>query len=91
MDFSNVSASESCNGTLRSTSSASDDEFFPDFSEKTPERLRDRLRDMQELLCYLLRKNEELRMEIFADRERAFESRSSTMSREQVYRTVGAP
>ena len=91
MDFSKVSAPKSCNGPARSTSSAANDEFFSDLSEKIPDRLRGRLKDMQELTCYLLRKNEELRMEIFADRQRAFGSKSSAMSRGQIYLTVGAP
>jgi hypothetical protein len=74
MDFSDISAPEPCSPRARPTSTVCDEEFQWDSFDEIPERLQNRLRSMQELVCYLLRKNEELRMEIFARRERTFES-----------------
>ena len=56
-----------------SASIACGDASVPNSSEEMAERLHARLRDMQELICYLLRKNEELRMELFADGARDVE------------------
>jgi hypothetical protein len=56
-----------------------DDEPRWDLFEDTPETIQDRLRGVQDLICYLLRKNEELRMELFARRERVFDSKASTI------------
>jgi hypothetical protein len=90
MDFSNVSALGSSRLAAGSTSTACDDELRSDSFEEVPEILQGRLKDMQELVCYLLRKNQELRMGIFVDRQSSLESGSSVMSREQVQQTVGA-
>lgn len=79
MDFSDISAPEPCSRLARPSPTVFDDEFQRDSSEEISERLQDRLRGMQELVCYLLRKNEELRMEIFACHERGFESQSSAI------------
>jgi hypothetical protein len=70
MNPSDISAPESCTGLARPTSTVGDAESQWDSSDENAERLQGRLRDMQEFVCYLLRKNEELRMELFAHRER---------------------
>jgi hypothetical protein len=70
MDPSDISAPESCTGLARPTSTVGDEASQWDSSEEIAERLQGRLKDLQEFVCYLLRKNEELRMEVFARRER---------------------
>lgn len=89
MDFSNIRAPEPCSRLAGPTSTVCGDEFQRDSFEEIPERLEDRLRDMQELVWYLLRKDEELRMEIFARRERRFELKSSAISCELELPNVG--
>jgi len=83
MDFSDISAPEPCSRLARTSPTVFDDEFQRDSSDEIAERLQDRLRGMQELVCSLLRKNEELRREIFAYRERGFESQSSALFSER--------
>jgi hypothetical protein len=90
MDFADISAPESCSRLARPTSTVCDDEIQWDSFEEIPERLQDRLRGMEELVCYLLRKNEEMRMEIFAWRERTIESNSSATSCELDHPNIGA-
>jgi hypothetical protein len=89
MDFSDTSAPEPCSRLAGPTSTTCDDELRSDSFEEISEILQERLKDMQELVCYLLRKNQELRMGIFVDRQSSLESGSSVMSREQVQQTVG--
>jgi len=79
MDFTDISAPEPCSRLARTSPTVFDDEFQRDSSEEISARLQDRLRGMQELVCYLLRKNEELRIEIFTCHERLFESQSSAI------------
>ena len=87
MDFSDINVPQPCSGLAIPASTVCDDEFQYD-SEEIPGRLQNRLRDLQELVSYLLLKNEILRMEIFARREIKLESKSSTISLEPEYTTA---
>ncbi len=82
MNFSNFNASGCCSRSTGSTSTACDDELLSDSFEDIPEMLQGRLRDMQELVCYLLRKNQELRMERFAYGDSSLDSNSPATRRE---------
>jgi hypothetical protein len=50
---------------------------FSDLFEGEPEVLRDRLENMHEIICYLLLKNQELRMRLAAIDEYECDSTSS--------------
>jgi hypothetical protein len=54
MEFSNVNATGSSSRPAGSTSTVCDDQLLSDSFEEIPERLQDRIRGMQELVCYLL-------------------------------------
>jgi hypothetical protein len=69
MDFSDTSAPEPCSRLAGPASTTCDDELRSDSFEEISEILQERLNDMQELVCYLLRKNQELRMGILVDRQ----------------------
>lgn len=47
-------------------SAAVDDLPFPGLSVESPDELQVQCRSMQELICYLLRRNQRLRMELSA-------------------------
>jgi len=83
MDFSDINTPEPCSRLARTSPTVCDDDFQRDSCNEISERLQDRLRGMQELVCSLLRKNEELRREIFAYCERGLESQPSAIFSER--------